>query len=67
MPDTCCMSVFIGFQGFRLFQGGFMLFHGFWLVSMGFQGGFIVFHGFCLVSMVFQGDFMVFHGSGWFP
>ena len=44
-----------------------MLFHGFWLVSMGFQGGFIVFHGFCLVSMVFQGDFMVFHGSGWFP
>ena len=29
-----------------VFQGGFMVIYGFWLVSMGFQGGFIVFHGF---------------------
>ena len=46
-----------------VFQGGFMVFHGFWLVSKVFQGGFMVFHGFWLVSMVFQGVFMVF---GWF-
>ena len=39
-----------------------MVFHGFWLVSMGFQGGFMVFHGFWLNSMVFQGGSMVFHG-----
>ena len=26
-----------------VFQGGFMVFHGFWLVSMVFQGGFMVF------------------------
>ena len=32
-------------------QGGFMVFHGFWLVSMVFHGGFMVF-------MVFGG----FHG-----
>ena len=31
----------------------FLVFHGFWLVSMVFQGGFMVFHGFWLVSMVF--------------
>ena len=37
-----------------IFQGGFMVFHGFWLVSMVFQGGFMVCHGFWLVSMVFQ-------------
>ena len=40
-----------------------MVFHGFWLVSMGFQGGLMVFHGFWLVSMFFEGGFMVF---GWF-
>ena len=40
----------------------FMVFHGFWLVSMVFQGGFMVFDGFWLVSMVFQDSFMVFHG-----
>ena len=45
-----------------VFQVGFMVYHGFWLVSMVFQGGFMVFHGFWLVSMVFQGGFMVFHG-----
>ena len=28
------------------FQGGFMVFHGFWLVSMFFQGGCMVFQGF---------------------
>ena len=38
--------------GFHGFQGGFMVFHGFWLVSMVFQGGFMVFHVFWLVSMV---------------
>ena len=73
------MSVFIGFQGFRLvsrwfhgfwlvymvFQGGLMVFHGFWLVSMVFEGGFMVFHGFWLVSMVFQGGFMVFGRFPW--
>ena len=32
----------------------FMVFHGFWLVSMVFQGGFMVFHGFWFVSMVFK-------------
>ena len=26
-----------------VFQGGFMVFHGFWLVSIFFQGSFIVF------------------------
>ena len=45
-----------------VFQGSFMVFHGFRLVSMVFQGGFMVFHGFWLVSMVFLGGFMVFHG-----
>ena len=34
-----------------VFQGGFMVFHGFWLVFMVFQGGFTVFHGFGLVMM----------------
>ena len=60
------MSVFIGFQGFRLVSRWFMVFHGFWLVSMGFRGGFMVFHRFWLVSMVFQGGFMVFMFFGWF-
>merc|ERR1711923_350152 len=49
-------------SGFHGFLGSFMVFHGFWLVSMAFQGSFMVFHGFWLVSMVFQGIFMVFHG-----
>ena len=40
-----------------VFQGGFMVFHGFGLVSIVFQGGFMVFHGFWLVSVVFQGIF----------
>ena len=44
---------------------GFMVFHGFWLVSMVFQGGFMVFHSFWLVSMVFQGGFMVFGRFPW--
>ena len=45
-----------------------MVFHGFWLVSMGFPVGFIVFHGFWSVSMVFQVGFMVFFMVfGWFP
>merc|ERR1711978_604072 len=35
------------------FRGGFMVFFGFWLVSMVFQVGFMVFFGFWLVSMVF--------------
>ena len=39
-----------------LFQGGFMVFHGFWLVSM-------VFHDFWLVSMVFL---RWFHCPPWF-
>ena len=47
-----------------VFQGGFMVFHCFWLDSLVFQGGFMVFHGFFLVYMVFQVDFIVF---GWFP
>ena len=33
----------------KVFQGGFMVFPGFWLVSMVFQGGFMVFPGFCLI------------------
>ena len=45
-----------------VFQGGSMVFHGFWLVYIVFQGGLMVFYGFWLVSMVFQGSFMVFHG-----
>ena len=45
------------------FQGGFMVFHGFWLVSMVFQGGFMVYHDFWLVSMVFS---RWFHGLSWF-
>ena len=48
----------IGLQGF---QGSFMVFHGFWLVSMVFQGSFMVFHDFWLVSMVFEKSFMVYH------
>ena len=43
---------------------GFMVFHGFWLVSIVFQGGFMVFHGFWLVNIVFQGGFMVFPRFG---
>jgi len=27
-----------------VFQGSFMVFHGFWLVSMVFEGSFMVFH-----------------------
>ena len=49
------------------FQDGFIVFHGFWLVSIIFLGGFMVFHSFWLVSMDFQGGFMVVHGFGWFP
>ena len=37
-----------------LFQGGFMVFHGFWLVSMVLQGGFMVFHGFCWFPWFFK-------------
>ena len=51
------------------FQGRFMVFHGFWLVSMVFQGGFMVFHGFWLVSMFFKVVscfFMVFGLFLWF-
>ena len=47
-----------------VFQGSFMVSHGFWLVSMVFQVSFMVSHGFWLVSMVFHGfsRFMVgFH------
>merc|ERR1711873_274541 len=50
-----------------VFQVGFMVFHGFWGVSMVFQVGFMVFHGFWMVSMGFQGGFMVFMVFGWFP
>ena len=35
-----------------VFPGGFLVFHGFWLVSMVFQGGVMVFHCFWLDSMV---------------
>ena len=42
------------FMGLGWFQGGFMVFRGFCLVSMVFQVGFMVFHGFWLVSMVFK-------------
>ena len=42
--------------------GGFMVSHGFWLVSMVFQVSFMVSHGLGLVSMVFQVTFMVSHG-----
>ena len=38
--------------GLHSFQGGFMVYRGFWLVSMVFQGGFMVYHGFWLVPMV---------------
>ena len=40
----------VGFHGF--FLGGFMVFHGFSLVSMVLQGGFMVFHCLWFVSMV---------------
>ena len=53
--------------GFHGFQGGFMVFHGFWLVSMVFQGGFMVFPGFWLVSMVFKAVSWFFMVFGWFP
>ena len=65
--------------GFHVFQGGFMVFNGFWLVSMVFQGGFIVFHVYWLVSMIFKvvswftwfwagfhGFSRWFHSSSWF-
>ena len=48
------------------FQGSFMVFHGFWLVSWVFKVVSWFFYGFWLVSMVFQGGSMVFHGFGWF-
>ena len=41
-----------------------MVFHGFWLVSMGFQGGFMVFGWFPWFFKVVSWFFMVF---GWFP
>ena len=62
-----------------VYQGGFTVFDGFWLVFMvfkvvsrffmvlvgfhGFQGGFMVYHGFWLVSMFFS---RWFHGLSWF-
>ena len=52
-----------------IFQGGFMVFHGFWLVSMVFQGGFMVlwflvgFHGF---SGWFHGFSCFFDWFPWF-
>ena len=49
--------------GLHSFQGGFMVYRGFWLVSMVFQGGFMVYHDFWLVSMVFS---RWFHGLSWF-
>ena len=33
-----------------VFQGGFIVFHGFWFVFMVFQGGFMVYQGFWLVE-----------------
>ena len=35
-----------------VFQFGFMVFHGIWLVSMVFQGGSMIFHGFWLPLVV---------------
>ena len=32
--------------GLHSFQGGFMVYRGFWLDSMDFQGDFMVFHSF---------------------
>ena len=66
------------FNGFWLvsmvFQGGFMVFHGFgwfpWFFKVvswfllgfhHFKGGFMVFHGFWLVSLVFEGFQVDFH------
>ena len=49
-------------DGSHGFQGGFMVFYGFWLVSMVFQGNFMVFHA--LVG--FHGFSRWFHGSSWF-
>ena len=49
-----------------VFQGGFMVFHGFGLVSIVFQGGFMVFHGFWLVSMFFKVVSWFLMVFGWF-
>ena len=43
-----------------VFQGGFMVFHGFWLVSMVLQGGFMVFGWFTWFFKVPGWFFMVF-------
>ena len=49
-----------------VFQGSFMVFHGFWLVSMVFQGSFMGFHGFWLFSMVFMVPGWFVMVPGWF-
>ena len=62
-------SIEVSWAPLLVFQGGFMVFHGFWLVFMVYQGGFMVFHGFdgfWLVFMVLQGGFMGFKVFGWF-
>ena len=65
-------SIEVSWAPLLVFQGGFMVFHGFLLVSMFFQGGFMVFGWFPWFFKVvswfllgfhdFQGGFMVFHG-----
>ena len=71
------MSVFIGFQGFRLvFRVSRSVFYGFSRFQAGFtrfQMGFIVIHGSRPVFMVpgwflwfFQDSGLVFYGFGWF-
>ena len=54
------MSVFIGFQGFRL------VFHGSRSVFMVFQGSRLVFHGFSSLFHSFRAVLMVFKVPGWF-
>ena len=60
------MSVFIGFQGFRLvfhvsrFPGWSFMVSGVFLVI---QGSSLVVHGFMSVFIFFQGSRSVFHGA----
>merc|ERR1711978_705759 len=59
-----CFMVFCLFLWFKV---GIMVFHGFWLVSMGFQCGFMVFMVFGWFPWVFRVVSWFFMVFAWFP
>ena len=58
-------SIEVSWAPLLVFQGGFMVFHGFLLVSMFFQGGFMVFGWFPWFFKVVLWFLVGFHGFGW--